>query len=144
MKIILTILALPLIIKLFTRLGFWRLSLIPKSAITAEMVIEDINKRKIRSAKVETKYFYTQKLFHDRLKAGEITRDRILVIRKYLEITVHQYPHKQFKNDAHAIYVMLLSKDITVRNLNMVQQIVSTIDRSVDSNWINISAIINK
>jgi len=144
MKTIIVLLALPIVIKLFTRLGFWRLSLIPKTMISAEMVIEDINKRKIRSAKVEIAYCYTQKLFHDRLQNKELTRDRILAIRKYLNMTVHQYPHKEFKNDAHAIYVMLLSKDISVRNLDIVQQLISTIDRSVDSNWINISAIVNK
>jgi len=144
MKTIIIILSLPLIIKLFTRLGFWRLSLIPKTMISAEMVIEDINKRKIRSAKVEIAYAYTQKLFHDRLKNGEISRDRILAIRKYLNMTVHQYPHKDFKNDAHAIYSMLKAKDISVRNLDVVQQLISTVDNKVDSNWINISAITNK
>jgi hypothetical protein len=112
--------------------------------ISAEMVIEDINKRKIRPAKVEIAYCYTQKLFHDRLKNGELSRDRILAIRQYLNMTVHQYPHKDFKNDAHAIYTMLKSKDITVKNLNIVQQLISTVDRRVDSNWINISAIVNK
>ena len=144
MKTIIIILSLPLIIKLFTRLGFWRLSLIPKTMISAEMVIEDINKRKIRSAKVEIAYAYTQKLFHDRLKNGEISRDRILAIRKYLNMTVHQYPHKDFKNGAHAIYSMLKAKDISVRNLDVVQQLISTVDNKVDSNWINISAITNK
>jgi len=144
MKTIIMLLALPLIIKLFTRLGFWRLSLIPKTMISAEMIIEDMNKRKIRSAKVEIAYAYTQQLFHDRLKNGEISRERILAIRKYLNMTVHQYSHKEFKNDAHAIYTMLLSKDIKVRNLNIVQQLISTTDRTVDSNWINISAIMSK
>ena len=144
MKTIIMLLALPLIINLFTRLGLWKLSLIPKTMISAEMVIEDMNKRKIRSAKVEIAYAYTQKLFHDRLRNGDISRDRMLAIRKYLNITVRQYPHKDFKNDAHAIYTMLKAKDITVRNLNIVQQLISTVDKSVDSNWINISAIVNK
>lgn len=144
MKTIIMLLALPIIIKLFVRLGFWRLSLIPKSMITAEMVIEDINRKKIRPAKVEIAYFYTQKLFHDRLQNKELTRDRILAIRQYLSRCVSQYEHKKFKNDAHAIYTMLKAKDISVRNLTIVQSLINTVDRTVDSNWINIASIIHK
>jgi len=146
MKTIIVILALPLLIKLFTRLGFWRLSLIPKTMITAEMVIEDINKHKIRSAKVEISYCYTQKLFHDRLQNKELTRDRILAIRKYLELHVDkfEYKNKNFKNDAHVIYSLMKSKSLRVKDFNMVQTLINTIDKTVDSNWINISAITNK
>ena len=144
MYIIITLLALPVLIKLFTGLGIKKLNLLPKSAITAEMIIEDMNKRKIRLLKVEMKYNYTYKLFHDRLKEGEITRDRILAIRHYLDKSVHQYEHKQFKNDAHAIYIMLKAKDITVRNLDIIQSLISTVNRQVDPNWINVAAILNK
>jgi cell division transport system permease protein len=49
----------------------------------------------------------------------------VLAIRKYLTLHVEQYPHKQFKNDIHAIYVLLAAKDIKVRHLEMVQKIIA-------------------
>lgn len=144
MYIIITLLALPVIIKIFTHWGLLKLEKVPRSVITAEMVIADINRQKIRSLKIETKYNYTQKLFHDRLKNRELTRERIVAIRHYLNKSVYQYEHKKFKNDAHAIYTMLKAKDITVRNLDVVQSLVSTVDRHVDPNWINVASILNK
>lgn len=144
MYLIIILLALPILIKIFVYLGILKLNRIPRSVITAEMVVADMNRQKIRSLKVEMKYNYTQKLFHDRLKNKELTRDRILAIRQYLNKSVDQYEHKKFANDAHAIYTMLKAKDITVRNLDVVQSLVSTIDRQVNPNWINVAAIQSK
>jgi hypothetical protein len=128
------------------KMSFLKLNRVPRSMITAEMVIEDINKQKIRPAKVEIAYAYTQKLFHDRLQAKEITRERILVIRRYLELHVDkwEYKNKKFNNDAHAIYFLMKSKSLKVRDFNTIQSLISTVDRTVESNWINISAMINK
>lgn len=146
MTTIIMLLLCPVLIKIFVYLGLFKLNRIPKSMITAEIVIEDINKQKIRPAKVEIAYCYTQKLFHDRLQNKELSRDRILAIRRYLELHVDkwEYKNKKFKNDAHAIYSLMKSKSLKVRDFNAIQEIISTIDRSIDSNWINVSAIINK
>ncbi|NOW07883.1 hypothetical protein [Clostridium beijerinckii] len=144
MYFIIILLTLPILIKLFTNLGLRKLSLLPRTVITAEMVIEDMNRRKIRQLKVEMKYNYTQKLFHDNIRNKELSRERILAIRYYLEKSVKQYEHKKFKNDVHAIYTMLKAKDITVRNLEIVQSLISIVDRSVDPYWINIAAIRSK
>ncbi|WP_238899391.1 hypothetical protein [Clostridium sp. YIM B02500] len=141
MYFIIVLLTLPILIKLFTNLGLRKLSLLPRSVITAEMVIEDMNRHKIRSLKVEMKYNYTQKLFHDNLRNKELSRERILAIKYYLEKSVKQYEHKKFKNDAHAIYAMLKAKDITTRNLDIVQSLISTGPKQIDPNWINIAAI---
>lgn len=144
MKIIIMLLALPILIKIFVYLGILKLNRIPKSVITAEMVVADMNRQRIRSLKVEMKYNYTQKLFHDRLKNKELTRDRILAIRQYLNKSVNLYEHKKFNNDAHAIYTMLKAKDITVRNLDVVQSLISTVNRQIDPDWINVAGILNK
>jgi hypothetical protein len=138
------LLALPILIKIFVYLGILKLNRIPKSVITAEMVVADMNRQRIRSLKVEMKYNYTQKLFHDRLKNKELTRDRILAIRQYLNKSVNLYEHKKFNNDAHAIYTMLKAKDITVRNLDVVQSLISTVNRQIDPDWINVAGILNK
>lgn len=146
MTTIIMLLALPILIKIFVHLGFFKLNRIPKSMITAEMVIEDINKQKIRPAKVEIAYCYTQKLFHDRLQNKELSRERILAIRRYLELHTekYEYKNKKFKNDAHEIYSLMKSKSLKVRDFGMIQKLISTVDRRVDSDWINVSAIINK
>ncbi|NMF04595.1 hypothetical protein ACUH7Y_09750 [Clostridium beijerinckii] len=141
MLILIVLIGLPIVIKIFTNLGVLKLKLLPRSVVTAEMVIEDMNKRKIRPAKVEVKYAYTQKLFHDNLRNKELSRERILAIKYYLEKSVKQYEHKKFKNDAHAIYTMLKAKDITTRNLDIVQSLISTGPKQIDPNWINIAAI---
>lgn len=144
MSYIIILLTLPVLIKIFSNLGLRKLKLLPRSVVTAEMVIEDMNRRKIRQLKVEMKYNYTQKMFHDNLRNKELSRERILAIRYYLEKSVSNYEHKKFKNDAHAIYTMLKAKDITVKNLDILQSLISTVDRGVDRNWINVAAIRSK
>lgn len=125
MYYIISLLALPLIIKLFTNLGLWKLKLLPKSVITAEMVINQMNKQKIRPLKVELLYNDVYKDFHDKFKEKELDRQQIYAIRKYLSQHVEQYPHKKFKNDIHAIYCLLSAKDIKRRHLEMVQKIMA-------------------
>lgn len=125
MYLIISLLALPILIKLFTGLGLLKLKLLPKSLITAEMVVGQMNREKIRPLKVEQAYNYVYKDFHDKFKAGELDRQRILAIRKYLNQSVEQYPHKNFKNDINAIYVMLAAKDISKRDLEIIQKIIA-------------------
>lgn len=146
MKILFILLALPVLLKIFVNFGFLKLKRIPKSMITAEMVVEDINRQKIRPPKVEIAYCYTQKLFHDRLQNKELTRDRILAIRRYLELHVDkwEYKNKKFKNDAHAIYSLMKSKSLRVRDFNIIQSLINTVDRTVDNNWINVASIVNR
>ncbi|NOW07245.1 hypothetical protein [Clostridium beijerinckii] len=124
MKYILLLLALPIVIKIFTNFGLLKLRLIPKSVLTAEMVVNQMNKQKIRSLKVELLYNDVYKEFHDKFNARELDRQQIYAIRKYLSLNVEQYPHKKFKNDIHAIYTMLKAKDISKRNLETVQKII--------------------
>lgn len=125
MYIIITLLALPVLIKLFTHWGLLKLRLIPKNVITAEMVINQMNKQKIRPLKVELLYNNVYKDFHDKFKARELDRQQIVAIRKYLSLNVEQYQHKKFKNDIHAIYTLLKAKDIKKRHLEMVQKIMA-------------------
>lgn len=125
MYLIISLLALPVLIKLFTNLGILKLKLIPKKQITAQMLIEDMNKRKIRPLRVEQQYNLTYYNFNNKLKNKEINRDQIVAIREYLNLNVKAYPHKKFKNDAHAIYSMLRAKDISVRDLQIVNQLIS-------------------
>jgi hypothetical protein len=125
MKYILLLLALPVVIKIFTHWGLLKLRLIPKNVITAEMVINQMNKQKIRPLKVELAYNEVYKQFHDKFKEKELNRQQIVAIRKYLSLNVEQYQHKKFKNDVHAIYTMLKAKDIKKRHLEMVQKIMA-------------------
>ncbi|KIL06895.1 hypothetical protein SR42_15090 [Clostridium botulinum] len=125
MLIIITLLGLPIIIKLFTTWGILKLRALPVKNISAEMVVEQMNSKKTRSLKVEEAYNIIYKNFHDKLRAGELTRERIIAIREYLSRNVNQYPKKKFKNDAHAIYTMLKAKDISRRDLAIVQKIIA-------------------
>ena len=122
---IIVLLLLPVMLKLFTRLGVLKLKRLPRKVITAEMIVNEINRKKIRSCKVEQSYNIVYKNFHDKLKAGELTREQLLAVREYLKQNVHQYPNKKFKNDAHAIYTMLNARDIDRRDLAIVQQLIS-------------------
>ncbi len=125
MLIIITLLGLPIIIKLFTTWGTLKLRALPVKNISAEMVVEQMNSKKIRSLKVEEAYNYVYKDFHDKFNSKELTREQIIAIRKYLSQSVKQYQHKKFKNDIHAIYTMLKAKDISRRDLAIVQKIIS-------------------
>lgn len=125
MYLIISLLALPIIIKIFTNLGILKFKLIPKKQITAQMVIEDMNRRKLRPLRVEQQFAYTYSNFNNKLKNKEISRDQIVAAREYLNLNVKEYQHKKFKNDAHAIYTMLKAKDISVRDLQIVNQLIS-------------------
>ncbi|WP_061313843.1 hypothetical protein [Clostridium botulinum] len=125
MYLIITVLALPIIIKLFLNWGILKLRLLPQSTITAEMVLEQMNRNKTRSLKIEESYNYVYKDFHDKFKAKELSRQQIVAIRKYLEQNVKQYEHKKFKNDIHYIYTALKAKDISKRDLAIVQKIIA-------------------
>ncbi|MBW6411842.1 hypothetical protein [Clostridium weizhouense] len=125
MSTIITLLVLPIAIKLFINWGTLKLKTLPVKNISAEMVVEQMNRNKIRPLKVEQAYNYTYKSFHDKLKAKELNRQQITAIREYLNRNVKQYEHKKFKNDAHAIYTMLKAKDISRRDLAIVQKIIA-------------------
>ncbi|OSA91006.1 UNVERIFIED_ORG: hypothetical protein B2H93_14710 [Clostridium botulinum] len=125
MYYIIMLLALPVLIKLFLNWGILKLRLLPQNVISAEMVVEQMNKNKIRSLEVEQAYNYFYKDFHDKFNSKELTREQIVTIRKYLNKSVKQYPHKKFKNDIHFIYTALKAKDISRRDLAIVQKIIS-------------------
>lgn len=125
MYILITLLALPVMIKIFTNFGLLKLRLIPKTVLTAEMIVNQMNKQKIRPLKVELLYNDVYKEFHDKFKEKELDRQQIVAIRKYLSQSVQQYPHKKFKNDLHFIYTALKAKDIKCRHLEMIQKIIA-------------------
>ncbi|MBY7008855.1 hypothetical protein FDA25_14450 [Clostridium botulinum] len=125
MYYIIMLLALPVLIKLFLNWGILKLRLLPQNVITAEMVVEQMNKNKIRSLEVEQAYNYVYKDFHDKFNSKELSREQIVAIRKYLSQSVKQYPHKKFKNDIHFIYTALKATDISRRDLAIVQKIIS-------------------
>lgn len=125
MYILLTLIALPFVIKIFTNFGLLKLRLIPKSILTAEMVINQMNKQKIRPLKIELLYNEVYKDFHDKFNAKELDRQQIYAIRKYLSQNVEQYPHKKFKNDIHFIYTALNARDIKKRHLEIIQKILA-------------------
>ncbi|MBN1079245.1 hypothetical protein [Clostridium botulinum] len=125
MYYIIMLLALPIAIKLFTGWGTLKLKALPVKNISAEMVVEQMNKNKIRSLKVEEAYNYVYKNFHDKFNSKELSRVQIVAIRRYLEQNVKQYEHKKFKNDIHYIYTALKAKDISKRDLAIVQKIIA-------------------
>lgn len=107
---------------------FWstnKIKSIPKNYITAEMVIDEMNKTKIRPLEVEMLYNTVRYEFNRSIKSGRLDRDRILYIRKYLSQNVKGYTKKKFTNDAHAIYTMLKAADIKERDLVIVQKLLS-------------------
>ncbi|MDK0672304.1 hypothetical protein P5E71_15060 [Clostridium perfringens] len=79
----------------------------------------------VRDAKVERYYNSFKQDFKSKLQAKEITRAQVLQIKQYLKKQVYVYPKKPFRNDAHAIYTMLLAQDLTVEHLNKLQKILS-------------------
>lgn len=91
----------------------------PKKQRVAENII--IN-NKIRPLEVEMLYNKVKYQFSCNMKRGELKRWNILQIRNYLEESVKEYEHKRFKNDAHAIYAMLKSKDLTTEHLSIVRR----------------------
>lgn len=125
MSTIIILLILPVAIKLFATWGILKLRALPVKHFSAEMVIEQMNKSKIRSLKVEEAYNYVYKNFHDKFNSKELSREQITAIREYLSQSVKQYQHKKFKNDIHAIYTMLKAKDISRRDLAIVQKIIA-------------------
>ncbi|NFI03740.1 hypothetical protein FC959_04830 [Clostridium botulinum] len=125
MSTIIILLILPIAIKLFTSWGTLKLRALPVKNISAEMVVEQMNRNKTRSLKIEESYNYVYKDFHDKFNSKELSREQIIAIRKYLSQSVKQYQHKKFKNDIHAIYTMLKAKDISRRDLAIVQKIIS-------------------
>lgn len=122
MYYIIMLLALPIIIKLFTTFGLLKLRLLPKSAISAEMVVEQMNRNKIRPLKVEQKYTTVKYNFNKALKNKEIDRTRVLAIKEYLKLHTQkwEYKNKFFENDAHMIYHLLKSKSLKARDFDLI------------------------
>lgn len=123
--IIIMLLALPVLIKLFTNLTILKLKAVPKKCLDAQVIVDQINKKKIRPLKVEKKYNVVCSEFNNKLKHRELSRKQILAIRSYLEASVNKYEHKHFENDAQAIYAMLKAKDINTRDLSVVNFLIS-------------------
>ncbi|NFN14570.1 hypothetical protein FDB56_06565, partial [Clostridium botulinum] len=81
MHYIIMLLALPVLIKLFLNWGILKLRLLPQNVISAEMVVEQMNRNKTRSLKIEESYNYVYKDFHDKFNSKELSREQIIAIR---------------------------------------------------------------
>lgn len=125
MYIILTLIALPIAIKILTNYLIFKLKSIPKNSSTAESIIEDMRRKEIRSLKVEQKYIATRYNFNQALKNKEIDRTRILAIKTYLQKHTEKWEYnKEFKNDAHMIYHLMKSKSLKVRDFDMIDKLI--------------------
>lgn len=97
--------------------------------ITAEELIANNykipNKDKIiqvnRSEAIEREYIFLKDNFKTLLQLKRLNRKDLLAIRKYLSQNVKEYEHKKFKNDAHAIYTMLMADDLQLSHIKTIQ-----------------------
>lgn len=122
MYLIIIVLALPVLIKLFTTWGLLKLRLLPKSVISAEMVVDQMNRNKIRPLRLEQKYATVKYNFNKALKNKQIDRCRVLAIKEYLKQHTQkwEYKNKTFENDAHMIYHLLKSKSLKARDFDLI------------------------
>lgn len=90
--------------------------------IEAEIIIQNIERNKVRPLKVEQAYNIVHYNFNKALKNKEIDRTRILAIKKYLmeHTNKYEYKEKKFKNDCHCIYHLMKSKNLKVRDFQII------------------------
>lgn len=79
-----------------------------------------------RTEEVETKYTEVKAIFNRKIKSKEMNRDEILALENYLQNNVFEYEKKPYKNNAHAIYVMLRAKDITLAHLLEIESFLNS------------------
>lgn len=110
------------IIKYFT-------SKVTPRQIEAEMLIQNMQKRKIRPLKVEQAYNTVRFNFNQALKNKELDRTRILAIKKYLmeHTDKWEYKDKKFNNDCHCIYHLMKSKKLKVRDFQIIDIMIGVI-----------------
>ena len=93
--------------------------------IEAEMIIKNIRRKQIRSAKVECAYNTTKYNFNKALKEHNINREQVLSIKKYLLRHTDKIDQdKHFKNDVHCIYSLMKSHKLKVRDFQIINCII--------------------
>ena len=93
--------------------------------IEAEMIIKNVRKNKLRSAKVECAYNTTRYNFNKALKEHNINREQVLSIKKYLLRHTDKIDQdKHFKNDVHCIYSLMKSHNLKVRDFQIINCII--------------------
>ena len=89
--------------------------------IAAEMIIKNVRRKQIRSAKVECAYNTTRYNFNKALKEHKINREQVLSIKKYLLRHTDKIDQdKHFKNDVHSIYSLMKSHNLKVRDFQII------------------------
>lgn len=88
--------------------------------ITKQMELDDL----LNYKQIEP---YTKKakdLFHDLMKAGELSHEQILYINKLIDrclgIYAQDYKKHKYKNDCHSIYSKLRSTHLSISNLQEI------------------------
>ena len=93
--------------------------------IEAEMIIKNVRRKQIRSAKVECAYNTTRYNFNKALKEHNINREQVLSIKKYLLRHTDKIDQdKHFKNDVHCIYSLMKSHKLKVRDFQIINCII--------------------
>ena len=93
--------------------------------IEAEMIIKNVRRKQIRSAKVECAYNTTRYNFNKALKEHNINREQVLSIKKYLLRHTDKIDQdKHFKNDIHCIYSLMKSRKLKVRDFQIINCII--------------------
>ena len=93
--------------------------------IAAEMIIKNVRRKQIRSAKVECAYNTTRYNFNKALKEHNINREQVLSIKKYLLRHTDKIDQdKHFKNDIHCIYSLMKSHKLKVRDFQIINCII--------------------
>ena len=89
------------------------------------MIIKNVRRKQIRSAKVECAYNTTKYNFNKALKEHNINREQVLSIKKYLLRHTDKIDQdKHFKNDVHCIYSLMKSHKLKVRDFQIINCII--------------------
>lgn len=129
LTITISVMLITAVIKTFAVWCIAKLTTSEKKTINAEDLIKNNyrinNKDKIivkkRAAEIEKEYLSLKNNFKTLLQHKRLNRKDLLAIRKYLSKNVKEYEHKKFKNDAHAIYTMLLADDLQLKHINAIK-----------------------
>lgn len=85
----------------------------------------EIKRPKVRNNVVELKYYEVRAKLIQALKTGSLSRDEIIILRKFLEENLYEYEVKKWENDYHAIYSMLKAKDLSIEHLEAIEKFIA-------------------
>lgn len=117
------------VFKIFVTWSLGKLSTLPRSRLTAEEIIAaSTHSIQVRSEDIEEEYEGLKNYFKSLLQNKKLSRYDILAIKEYLYTHVRQYDKKKFKNDIHAIYTMLMARDLTKKHIYTIANYLESID----------------